>query len=188
MGYLDSLAENSEFGSITPAVISPAFPSRDSAALPREEALSSPVDLGNAQFLLCHLDDGPDVGQNIIREWFGFVGFQNMPCLIPCSLVDISSPQFLPLFSYSPVNEFGMRLRGPHEFERVVMAEEVTKRPYFSNDVDRKSLVIDGDALHRMLDHSGEFIIHDQLPVTHCDARFKHSQAVYQVGPCQRWK
>ena len=37
-----------------------------------------------------------------------------------------------------------------------------------------------------MFNHSGKFIVHDQLSEIQCNAHFKHPQAIDHVDPCQR--
>ena len=39
-----------------------------------------------------------------------------------------------------------------------------------------------------MFDHSGKFIVHDELSKIQCNAHFKHPQAVDYVDACQRSK
>ena len=69
---------------------------------------------------------------------------------------------------------------------RRVQAEEVAERTDGGDVVHRQRLVVDAHAADDMLDHARDLVVDDQLRVIEGDARLDHSQAVDQVGPCQR--
>ena len=72
----------------------------------------------------------------------------------------------------------------PHQHSNTSSAKQMGSN--LMNDIQRQGLIINRDSLKHMLDHPGKFIVHYQLPVVHDDACFKHPQAIYQVGTCQR--
>ncbi len=71
--------------------------------------------------------------------------------------------------------------------ERTLVAEEIIKGAYLSNNIYCQRLVIDRNPLDNMLDHPGELVVHNQLAKTEGHSHLKHSQTVYQIGPCQYW-
>ena len=111
---------------------------------------------------------------------------QNVPRFLPRLLINILRTVRLPIRSCPPVDEFGMRLGAVHVFICVIVAHVFTKGTYLMNDIQGQRFIIDRDSLKHELDHPRKFIVHHQLPVVHDDACFKHPQAVYQVGTCQR--
>ena len=71
-------------------------------------------------------------------------------------------------------------------FKCIFMAEKIIADTDFMNNVNRQGLVVDRNAPYYVFNHAGKFVIHHQLAVINCHAHFNHTQAVNQVGTCQR--
>jgi hypothetical protein len=99
--------------------------------------------------------------------------------------MQIRATALLPLGSITPINQLRVRDRF-HVIEGRLVTDEVLEGAYLLDDIHRQRFVVYRNALHAVLDHLREFVIHDQLAEIEGDAHLKHPQAVNQVGPCQR--
>ena len=142
--------------------------------------------VGYAQFFFSFLDNGTNLGQDIIFNRVGRVIFQNTFRLRQRPLVDIRGAFGLPAFPRLPVDEFG-RGCGSHVFIGRFMADKILADANLVNRINRQGLIVYRNSLNRVFNHFCELIVHDKLAVIDCHAHFDHSQTVYQVGACQRW-
>ena len=66
------------------------------------------------------------------------------------------------------------------------MTDEILERSDLFDDIHRECFVVYRNSIHAVFDHLREFVVHDQLAKIKGDAHLQHSQAIDQVGPCQR--
>lgn len=123
--------------------------------------------------------------QNVIGQWIGLVGLEDVARLFERPLMDILAARRRPSLPHSAVDQLGLGL-GFHVLDRAGVTEEIVSDTDFTDGFHGQRLTVHRNPLQDELDHPGEFIVHDQLAEIDCHAHFDHPKAVNQVGTCQR--
>ena len=110
---------------------------------------------------------------------------QNPSGLVQGTLMQARAPAFLPVFPIPPVDQFRVGY-GFHVFECRLVADKILEVADLLDHSQGQGFIVYRNALHTVLDHLRKFTIHHQLAEIKSDAHFQHSQAIDQVGTCQR--